>query len=93
VPAESRGSRTKGSPYSLGYDAGAYVAFLMLGRSDHETCAVEWYRGFCAGSNQEPSAKVEAAIVRYFNEPGSRLAENATQIYLDSIETKNEVQR
>lgn len=62
-------TRGPGSPYSLGYDAGARVALLQLARADHSTCAVEWYRGFCAGSKQKADPKIEVAISRFLLPP------------------------
>jgi hypothetical protein len=58
-----------GSPYSLGYDAGALIALMMLGRGDHSTSAVEWYRGFCAGSGQKTDPKIEVAVSRFLLDP------------------------
>lgn len=50
--------------YGLGHDAGAAITQLMTQRQDRVTCAVEWYRGFCAGCNSMPDPKVEAYIAR-----------------------------
>lgn len=54
--------RGKGSPYSLGYDAGAALTLMRLGRTDHATSLVEWYRGFCAATKQTPLLEVERLI-------------------------------
>jgi len=62
-------TRGPGSPYSLGYDAGARVALMRIGRCDDATCAVEWYRGFCAGSGQQADPKIEVAISRFLLDP------------------------